>query len=85
MANNESNEIKRNRRALKKNKRHKYTGDNIRIVAINCAGITSKMASFDKMLFDRKPSVWLLQETKRKINDPAMKASNLINETQSSH
>ena len=78
----EINEIlneKRCRRGLKKNKRINCTGDSFRIVAINCAGITSKIASFNKMLFDRKPSVWFLQETKRKMHDPKMKASNLIN------
>ena len=80
--NNESSEIdikRRCRRGLKKNKRNIFTGDFFRIVAVNCAGITSKMESFNKMLFDRKPSVWFLQETKRKINDSKMKASNLIN------
>ena len=37
------------------------------------------MESFNKMLFDRKPSIWLLQETKRKINDPKIHASNIVN------
>ena len=37
------------------------------------------MESFDKLLFDRQPSVWFLQETKRKIYDPRMKSINLIN------
>ena len=37
------------------------------------------MESFNKMLCDKKPSIWFLQETKRKIHDPKMKASNLIN------
>ena len=80
--NTECNEVinKRGcRRGLQKNKKKNFIGDSFRIVAINCARITSKLESFNKMLFDRKPSVWFLQETKRKIYDPKMKASNLIN------
>ena len=49
------------------------------IVGINAAGITSKIDSFDKILFDRKPSIWILQETKRRIAAPKMKAKNLDN------
>ena len=39
----------KNRRGLKKNSRSDKSGDKIRIIAINSAGITSKMASFDKV------------------------------------
>ena len=78
-ASNETVKKRRIRRALKKNKRNNFMGENIKIVAINCAGITSKMESFNKMLCDIKPSIWLLQETKRRIYDPKMKANNLIN------
>ena len=69
----------KNRRGLKKNSRSDKSGDKIRIIAINSAGITSKMESFDKVIFDRKPSIWFLQETKRKFTDSKMKAKNLIN------
>ena len=54
-------------------------GKFLNIVGINAAGITSKIDSFDKMLFDLQPSIWMLQETKRKPGDPRMKANNLIN------
>ena len=54
-------------------------GQSVTIVGINAAGVTSKMESFDKMLFDMQPSVFMLQETKRKLGDPEMKAKNLIN------
>ena len=74
-----NNEKKVNKRGLKKNKRAKITGDTLRIVAINSAGITSKIESFDKVLFDRKPAIWALQETKRNKLHSQMKASNLIN------
>ena len=37
------------------------------------------MESFDKVLEDKKPSVWMLQETKQKIHDAKMSATNLIN------
>ena len=53
--------------------------DTFRIIAINCSGINSKIESFDKILFDRKPSVWLLQETKRNKSSSEMKAQNMIN------
>ena len=54
-------------------------GKSIIIVGINAAGITSKMESFDKLLFNIQPSIWMLQETKRKLGDPKTKAINLIN------
>ena len=50
-----------------------------RVIGVNAAGITSKVESFDKMLFDIKPFVWFIQETKRKITDTKIKANNLIN------
>ena len=37
------------------------------------------MESFNKMLVDRKPSVWMLQETKRKMHESKMSATNLNN------
>ena len=54
-------------------------GKSITIIGINAAGIASKIESFDKMLFDRKPSIWMMQETKRKQMDPRLRANNLIN------
>ena len=37
------------------------------------------MESFIKLLGDQTPSVWMLQETKRKLHDTKMAATNLIN------
>ena len=54
-------------------------GKSVIFVGINAAGITSKMQSFDKLLFDINPSVFMLQETKRKQGAPNMKANNLDN------
>ena len=70
-----------NRRGLKKNKLNKVNviGKSVNIVGINSAGITSKIQSFDKLLFDIKPSIFMLQETKRKQGAPKMKAHNLDN------
>ena len=72
---------KRNRRGLKKNKRSNINmiGKKLLIVGINAAGITSKLESFDKMIFDLKPSVWFMQESKRNITDNVIKTANLIN------
>ena len=55
------------------------TGQSLRVVGINAAGITSKLHSFDKLIFDRKPAIWMIQETKRKTTDPQIKTNNLIN------
>ena len=54
-------------------------GKSVNIVGINAAGITSKMQAFDKVLFDTHPSVFMLQETKRKLHAPKMNAKNLEN------
>ena len=54
-------------------------GKKLLIVGINAAGITSKLESFDKMIFDLKPSVWFMQESKRNVTDNVIKTANLIN------
>ena len=54
-------------------------GQSILILGVNAAGVTSKMDSFDKLLFDLQPSIWMMQETKRKPMYPKMKANNLKN------
>ena len=65
---------------MKKNKCKSIVNGNIfRVIGVNAAGIASKIESFDKMLFDRKPSVWFLQETKRKPTDTNIKSNNLVN------
>ena len=72
---------KRNRRSLKKNKVHKFNvnGKSIRIVGVNAAGITSKLDSFDKLIFDRRPSIWMMQETKQRVTDKQIQTKNLVN------
>ena len=64
-----------NRRGLKKNKRGDLNmiGKELVILGINAAGITSKLDSFDKMIFDLKPSVWMMQESKRNATDSVIK------------
>ena len=54
-------------------------GSRICVIGINAAGITSKIDSFDKMLFDRSPSIWMMQETKRRSLDVKIKSKNLEN------
>ena len=49
------------------------------VIGINAAGITSKIDSFDKMLFDRSPAIWMMQETKRRSVDSKIKSKNLMN------
>ena len=36
---------------------------------MNCAGIKSKLRSFEAVLKDLKPSIWMLQETKLRPNE----------------
>ena len=54
-------------------------GQSVIIVGINAAGLTSKIESFDKLLFDLQPSIWMIQETKRKQVSPKIKGNNLVN------
>ena len=48
-------------------------GNELIFVGINAAGITSKLESFDKMIFDLQPSVWMMQESKRNATDTVIK------------
>ena len=57
---------KTNRRALKHNKRKKFYKSDFTIYGNNCDKIGNKIESFDKGLCDLTPSVFILQETKRK-------------------
>ena len=70
-----------NRRALKRNKMNTInaTGKSLIFVGVNAAGITSKVHSFDKLLVDIQPTVWMMQETKRTINQPKLASNNLSN------
>ena len=52
-------------------------GKSLNIIGINAAGITSKIESFDKVFFDIQPSIFVLQETKRRLHVPKMRAKNL--------
>ena len=45
----------------------------------NCNKIATKIESFNKVLSDLKPSIFGLEETKQKVDDPAIKCDNLIN------
>ena len=54
-------------------------GKSVIFVGINAAGITSKIESFDKVLFDLKPTIWMMQETKRGNSQASLKSKNLQN------
>ena len=47
--------------------------------ANNCNKLGTKIESFNHLLNTLKPSVFGLQETKQKLNDPPIKCDNLIN------
>ena len=73
------NKPKTNRRSLKQNKRAKKVSKEFVIYGNNCDRIGNKVETFNKVLSDLVPSVFILQETKRKESDPPLKASNLTN------
>ena len=67
--------------SFKKNKYIKINmlGKSVSVLGINTAEITSKIQSFDKLLFDAQPSIFMLQESKRRVNAPQLKTTNLCN------
>ena len=81
MSDGENKNKKRNRRGLNRNKRNKVEikGKSVNIIGINTAGLTSKIESFEKLLFDLRPSIFMLQETKRRISGAKLKGKNLEN------
>ena len=65
--------------SLKHNKRNKYNKSAFTIYGNNCDKIGNKTESFNKVLSDLSPCVFVLQETKRKMTDPPLKITNIIN------
>ena len=55
---------KRNRRKERKRKLSK--SHKLQIIGVNCAGILSKLESFEDLLINKEPSIFCLQETKVK-------------------
>ena len=74
---NNVNKVKTNRRALKCNKRKAHNNSDFTIYANNCDKLGNKLETFNKVLNDLTPSVFILEETKRKLADPPLKVSNL--------
>ena len=60
------NKSKRKRNRRKERKIYKNKSKSLKIFGINCAGLMSKIKSFEKVLIDENPSVFCLQETKLK-------------------
>ena len=55
----------KNRRSLRKNKISSCSTQ-LKLVGVNCAGLTSKLDSLNYLLGSVRPSIFFLQETKRK-------------------
>ena len=53
----------KNRRSLRRNKKKKFQ-NNLVLVGVNAAGISSKLTSFDDLLSSLLPSVFFIEETK---------------------
>ena len=64
---------------MKHNKRNTYNKSAFTIYGNNCDKIGNKTESFNKVLSDLSPCVFVLQETKRKQADPPLKITNIIN------
>ena len=47
-------------------RKNKQINSELRLVGINSAGLSSKLASFDKMLKDLQPGIFFVEETKLK-------------------
>ena len=49
-------------------RKYKIKSKNLKIFAANAAGINCKLKSFENILIELKPQIWMLQETKLKPN-----------------
>ena len=58
--------VHKRRKNRRPKKRNESFHSDVRLVGINCAGISSKLHSFDDLLGKLKPAVFYLQETKVK-------------------
>ena len=56
---------KRNRR-VKHRKKQESVIKELKLLGVNCAGLASKLHSFDKLLSDIQPGIFFLEETKSK-------------------
>ena len=64
--------IKKRKRS---HKRNKIKNKCFKVFGINCAGIKSKLKSFDNLIRKVQPNIWMLQETKLKLNEKIACAS----------
>ena len=64
---------------MKCNRRKAHNNSDFTIYANNCDKLGNKLETFNKVLNDLTPSVFILEETKRKLADPPLKVSNLNN------
>ena len=61
--NADENKVSKNRRSLRRNKKKKFENKLV-LVGVNCAGLSSKLTSFDNLLSTLNPTVFFLEETK---------------------
>ena len=56
-----------NRRALRRNKiKNRKSKNELKLLGVNAAGLSSKFKSFDKLLTDISPQIFFIQESKMK-------------------
>ena len=62
-----THKIPMRKRNIKRTKKHENR--NLRIFGVNAAGIKSKIESFNKVLCDLKPHIWIVEGTKLKPHE----------------
>ena len=60
----ENTKKNKNRRVHKRRVKNNKLEEQLKIIGVNCAGLRSKMESFDKILSELNCSIFFLQETK---------------------
>ena len=62
-----THKIPMRKKNIKRTKKHENR--NLRIFGVNAAGIKSKIESFNKVLCDLKPHIWIVERTKLKPHE----------------
>ena len=69
--------MKKTRRGRRKGNKNKNISKSLRLVGVNCAGLSNKLFTFKKMVAELKPSVFFLEETKYK-EEGKLKLDNFV-------
>ena len=62
---NKGKQKSKNRRGLRRNNKKQFQRK-LSFIGVNAAGISSKLCSFDNLLYTLKPTIFFIEETKLK-------------------